>query len=299
MKKSVSLARIEGIIKRIENNSFVDNDVLVLMVTLRELPRAGVKIFEIGSFVAHSDVRDKGVVKDILSRNYYMFSMSLGSDRHLIDSDDDRLPYYFPDVIKMQAAMIGHEKLANDFGVSKGKIKSLIDNLISKKTMIKNGEYFIVQRPFSPIEIKLLQHCTSIISTDDGISIDELISDIRQLLKVEAPLVNTQPLEDRKREIFCALACLMNDVRYVLVKDKGVNASTIIYGMDRVQVSGVFRIKMVDKSESSDAVYQTIMHPVFYSGYNSGEIFDGVVDVRSFGEKTFTYNSSKGLISVI
>jgi hypothetical protein len=295
MKKNAVAMKIERIMRRIADNTFVDNDILVLLVTLRELEKASIHIFEIGCFVAHSNIRDKGIIKDILFRNYCIFKLHYGRDKELIRSRTSKLPYYLPKLIQLQCKAIGNEALSAKLQVSITKLVQMIKTICSEKTLKVEGDYCYLQRELDELENRLVSNCLSHLYTFGGISLDELINQMRQLISIENSGIDTQPLEDRKREIFCAIACLMHNVDYVISTKEKVNAKTIIDFPKAVEVCGVFNFEVYnDKFEKEKEI--NIMFSVLQSNFSIEEIFCDNVTHDDIKEGNLFYISQVGKI---
>lgn len=111
MIKSKAILKIERILKKIQDSSFDESHVDVLFVTLRELPKATYNIREIGAFVAHGNVRDQGLVNDIMLRNHLFLNLNFGKDKERVDNQKNQYPSYFPELVRLQLKLFNDESL--------------------------------------------------------------------------------------------------------------------------------------------------------------------------------------------
>ena len=294
MRRSAALKRIETIISRIESGNFTDSDISILLVTMRELPKSQKSIFEVGSFVAHSDLRDKGTIKDIMLRNHAISNLRFGKDKDLLFSGAKKFPFYFPEFIKLQSKALTADFIAKKTNLSPGKTNSIIDKLNSKSTFKQVDGYAELQRPLSDDENKVINECLSYLLANDAIKHDDLINDMCNLMLEEDSTINIQPLIDKKREIFCAILCLMNNVSYLLDAKHNVSASVEVH-LGENSDCDIFGCYYLSSIHDGKEIKMRVRHPVYMGGYSQHEIFDADITREDVKEGNFCYSNEKGL----
>ena len=109
----------------------------------------------------------------------------------------------------------------------------------------------------------------TLLQATDGIEYNALIEEVITLLKNDIDDDLLACLQESKREIFCHLLLLLNQVNFSIRKN--VSAKTIIHidDDDTVSVYGLYPFT------NKDGYKAQVINPVFSSRYLKSDIFDG------------------------
>lgn len=291
MKKNKSISRIEKVLKKIKDGSFTESDIDVLFVTARELPSASKNIFEMGSFVAHNYQRDQGVINDIMLRNHLLMSLAFGRDKNNVRPDLNEFPKYLPLLIKLQLKIFNDNYFKKLLGLKGGQVATARKRLTNKKSYIVKGDVCKLTPEIGANEAKIIQETLSVLCCSDAIEFDLLFDELKNLLRNEIPDEDLTPLDNNRMKIAGVLACLVNNITFLLMD--GVKASTVFSPLsdEQVSVSGLYHIV----HDKEPYVEIGIMSPVFNTGYKKTELFDeNVKDEHvSAGDVEFSFELGK------
>ena len=140
MSKSKAISTIERILNKIKDSNFDESHVYVLFVTIRDLPKATLSIREIGAFVAHGNVRDQGLINDIILRNHLFLNLCFGKDKDLINNDKQLYPKYFPELVRLQLKLFSDEDFKNALNLKGGQVQRARANINKRNAFSIDGE---------------------------------------------------------------------------------------------------------------------------------------------------------------
>jgi hypothetical protein len=130
-------SKAEKLISKIESGNFDENDVDALVMRLRAFAD-GYKVFrEVANFVAHNDIRDRGVLNEAVEAMY--LSMKFFVEYHSIKKQIDienGFPVYIKKLIKYQIDRADKVRLRAEFNVTPDRLKNRVDKhfIENKKT---------------------------------------------------------------------------------------------------------------------------------------------------------------------
>ncbi len=273
MKKNRSIVKVERILKNIASGDFSESDIEVLFVTARELPEASRDIFEVGSFVAHNNLRNQGVVRDIMLRNHLRLNIQFGCDKELVKPNLNEFPVYLPELIRLQLRMFDDGDLKKALGIKGGQIVTARRNLNHKKSFQIIDDLCKISPSVSEIEKKIMNYSLTLFNCSDGIELDKLLGDLKQLFIKHGVDENLDALDENKKSIFCILICLVNEVTFSLMKDTVAKTVIFIDKDDKVHVAGQYYVTM----ERDPDVVVTVLSPVFMADFLLQDVFDAEV----------------------
>lgn len=291
IKKSKAITRVEKLLNKIKESDFNDSDIELLFVTLRELPSAPQNIIEIGNFVAHNHQRNQGIINDIMLRNHLLLNLHFGRDKEFIKPSLNEFPQHFPILIKLQLRMFDDNHFKKTLNLKGGQVRTARNKLNDRRSYkIENGICKFTAN-IGQNETRMLEGALAIFNCSDGIDYDDLIDDLKVIIKNSVHCTDTAFIDENKKEIFCILLCLMNNIDFSLMK--GVNARTIvrIMGEDNVAVMGEYYID----SEGEPPAKTTWLSAVLHSNYLKTDIFDGILtdDDLENGDIEFSFDSGR------
>ncbi|MCZ0714342.1 hypothetical protein [Klebsiella quasipneumoniae] len=290
--KSRSILKIEKIINKIEMGDFNSSDIEILFVTARELPNASKKVFDIGSFVAHNNIRDKGYIREILLRNHLRLNFSFGYDKNLIKPELNEYPKYLPILIDLQIKIFDVNHFKVKLGLKGHQVNTAIKNLTSKKNYeIKSG-ICKIDYQISKNESNLMNEALSILNCADGIKLDDLINDLKTLLSDNGSDCDLNILDRHKKAIFCSLLCLINDVDYALIDGEVAKTVLSIDENKKVHAFGKYFVTM----EINPVKKVDVMSPILSSDFQSTDIFDASVTTEDILKNRIKHDTQSNKI---
>lgn len=271
MTKSKAISKVERILRKIKDSNFDETHIDVLFVTIRDLPKATLGIREIGAFVAHGNVREQGLINDIILRNHLFLSFRFGKDHELVNNLKNEYPKYLPELVRLQLKLFNDEDLKKSLNLKGGQVQNARANINKKSAFIIDGDYSRPSEKLGMKELSIINHSLTLFMSGDGIDYENLIDEVATLLKDEIDEDLLYCLQESKKEIFCHLLLLLNQVVFSIRKN--VSAKTVInfHDADAVCVDGMYPITMANGSIIE------IINPVFSSSYHKSDIFDGEV----------------------
>lgn len=292
--KSRSILKIEKIINKIELGDFNSSDIEILFVTARELPHASKKVFDIGSFVAHNNIRDKGYIREILLRNHLRSNFSFGYDKNLIKPQLNEYPKYLPILIELQLKMFDVSHFKVKLGLKGHQVNTAIKNVTNKKNYdVKNGICKLAYK-ISKNESDLINEALSILNGADGIKLDDLINDLKTLLNDNGSDCDLNILDRNKKAIFCSLICLINDVDYALIDGEVAKTVLHIDENKKVHACGKYFVTM----EINPVKKVDVMSPILSSDFQVSDIFDSSVTAEDISKNRIKHDIQSNKITI-
>ncbi len=291
MNRSAAINKIEKIISRIDGNSFSDSDIEILFVTLREFPDASKNIFEIGSFVSHNHLRDKGLINDIMLRNHLLMNIHFGADKSLIQPNKNEFPKYLPKLISLQL------KMFKDSDFKKLNLKG--GQIIKSRKVLNNEKSYKIESNICKLtesigknEMLMINEALSLLNTSDDIDIKELLDDVIKIISTHAPNIDVNIIKRNDKPIFSSIICLMNNTTYLLSREFNALTQISIDTDQIIHVCGIYYVVMSRNPEQK----VNMMSPVFLSEYKADDIFDKSVTQIDIIEGNIQYSNLAGKI---
>ncbi|ELZ9926906.1 hypothetical protein U1U32_000021 [Cronobacter malonaticus] len=288
IKKSKAIARVERLLNKIKEGNFNDSDIEVLFVTLRDFPSAPRNIIEIGNFVAHNHQRNQGVINDIMLRNHLLLNLHFGRDKKLVKPSVNEFPQNFPVLIKLQLRMFDDNHFKKALNLKGGQVRTARNRLNDRRSYKTEGGVCKFTANIGQNEARMIEEALAVLNCSDGIEYDDLIDDLKNMLKNLVHCADTKFIDENKKEIFGVLLCLMNNIEFSLMK--GVNARTIVkvMGEDNAAVLGEYYLD----SEGEPPAKTTWLSTVLHSNYLKTDLFDEVLtdDDLESGDIEFSFD---------
>jgi hypothetical protein len=175
--KPVERNKVQKLVSKIESGCFDENDIDGLFMKLRA-HSAGFPIFrEIADFVAHNDIRDRGVANQSLETMYLRmkFFLEYNSPKKSLDLGSP-FPLWIMRLMKYQVEKIEDAVLREKFNVTRKRLLSRIDN--GFKVDKKNKVAVFKEGKLSEQTLEAIQHVMSFISGKSAFSQSELVNEL-------------------------------------------------------------------------------------------------------------------------
>lgn len=208
--KTLEKAKAQKILDKIQSGNFDENDVDNFFMRLRAYSNGFIVFREIADFVAHNDVRNKGLTNTSLQSMYYSvkyFNEYVSPNKNL--DIGKPFPIWVKTLFKYQIDKIAQEDLKNKFNVSPDRLKARIDNCFkddskSKLTTLKEGK-------LSQSSLEAINYVMSFIIPRQAFSQDDLFRDTLSVISHNKLNFDNEALnENYERIILCVLLLLHN-----------------------------------------------------------------------------------------
>ncbi|MGX5202413.1 hypothetical protein [Aliikangiella sp. IMCC44632] len=197
--KPVERSKIQKLITKIENECFDENDIDSLFMKLRAYS-SGYSIFrEVSDFVAHNDLRNRGIANQSLETMYLRmkFFVEYNSPKKTLDLSQT-FPIWIKKLMKLQVEKCKEDDLKLKFNVTKKRLVNRIE--AGFKEDKKNKAALYKQGKLSLETFNAIQHVLSFISGQEAFSQDEVINELISVLvknKVEFNEERFRALSDK------------------------------------------------------------------------------------------------------
>lgn len=180
--KPVERSKTNKLIKKIETGNFDENDIDSLFMKLRAYSSEFLVFREIADFVAHNDLRDRGLANQSLETMYLRikFFLEYNSPKKHLDLSSP-FPIWIKRLIKLQVNKCDESSLRTKFNVTKQRLLSRIDN--GFKDDKKNQVTTVKIGKLSQETVSAIQHVMSFINGNAAFSQKDMIDELINVLK--------------------------------------------------------------------------------------------------------------------
>lgn len=208
--KAVEKSKAQKALDKIQAGVFDENDVDNLFMRLRAYS-SGFPIFrEIADFVAHNDIRDRGLTNKSLQAMYYSmkyFNEYVSPKKRLDISRP--FPTWIKVLFKYQADKVNADTLKEKFNVSSTRLKSRIDN--GFKDDSKTNLTHLKPGKISKSTVEAISYVMSFIVPKEAFSQDSLFDEMKLVLSKNKLNYDEKSLSNSyEKIILCVLLLLHN-----------------------------------------------------------------------------------------
>lgn len=207
--------KVQKTINNIVNGDFDDRTVDSLFMGLRAHSAKHDIFREVADFVAHNDLRDKGLTNRSLEAFYLSFKYFTEYISPKISLDITKpFPIYIKKLMKYQIDKCEDNVLKDKFGVTKMRLKSRIDNLFKdnkreKTTTLKKGS---ISKP----NYDVLKHILGFIGSKPAYTQVEIIAEILSVIRDNDLVVDELKLQDKADKIILCILALIHKSKYAI-----------------------------------------------------------------------------------
>lgn len=180
--KLVEKVKAQKILDKIESNNFDENDVDSLFMRLRAYSHSYKVFREIADFVAHNDLRDRGITNQSLETMYLRmkFFIEYNSEGKTLDLSRP-IPSWILTLMQFQVDKCLESVLKQKYNVSAPRLKSRIVN--SFKINKKEKTVYYKQGKRSQNTFEAIQYVMSFVSGNPIFTQDQLINELVGVLE--------------------------------------------------------------------------------------------------------------------
>lgn len=205
-------AKAQRTVNDVSAGRFDERDIDHLFMSLRA--HCGpYKIFrEVADFVAHNDIRDKGITNQSLEAFYLSFKYfsEYVSPKRALDIGNP-FPAYIIKLMKYQVDKCDEAKLRQEFNVTKSRLKSRIDNLFKIDNKARTA---CLSKRLSDPNLKALQHILSFIGSYPAYTQDEIISELIEVLSINKLDFDRDAVLSQGDRIMLCILSLIHESEY-------------------------------------------------------------------------------------
>jgi hypothetical protein len=206
--------KIQKSVNDLIRGDFDDRTVDHLFMGLRAHSGNYVVFREIADYVAHNNLRDRGITNDSLEAFYLSFKYFIEYASPKKELDILRpFPLYIKKLMKYQIEKCKESDLRTKFNVTKARLKSRIDNLFkddAKKgtTEIRQGEK-INQTMFGA-----LQHLLSFIASQPAYTQEQILEELVAVIKSNKILLDDALIYQQGDKVMLCVLLLLHNTEY-------------------------------------------------------------------------------------
>lgn len=211
--KATLKEKAQKAVYRIESGDFDEHTIDSLFSALRQYS-FGKKVFsELADFIAHPDVRDKGLVKDSLEAFYLRlrFFIEYQSPKSILDLRKP-FPSYIIKLFKYQIDKCEPRALRDKFNVSPERLKSRLDNMFAlsgkeKSASVKNVDLL-------RNNINALNLVMSFLYSQPAFEQDLIMEELLMVIKCNDLEVDNDKFLNQSQKIMLSLLLSMHEVEF-------------------------------------------------------------------------------------
>jgi hypothetical protein len=208
--KAVEKVKAQKAVDKIQSGEFDESDVEMLFLRLRAYSGEH-KIFrESADFVAHNDVRNKGLTVSSLD-NFYLslrfFCEYSGDNAKKLDISKE-FPSYVKKLLKYQAVNCDQDDFKSRLKMSSQKAISIIDNVFREDTVKKTCT--LKDGRVSDSKLAVLNQLLSFIKVDSVFTPEQFMDDLYGVLKKNGIQYAEEKVELNKSKILLSFGLLLH-----------------------------------------------------------------------------------------
>jgi hypothetical protein len=205
-------AKAQRTVNDISAGRFDERDIDHLFMSLRA--HCGQhKIFrEVADFVAHNEIREKGITKQSLEAFYLSFKYfsEYVSPKKALDIAIP-FPAYIIKLMKYQVDKCDEARLRQEFNVTKSRLKSRIDNLFKIDNKARTA---CLSKQLSDSNLRALQYILGFIGSYPAYTQDEIISELIEVLNVNKLAFDRGSVLSQGDRIMLCILSLIHESKY-------------------------------------------------------------------------------------
>lgn len=205
-------AKTQRTLNDVSAGRFDERDIDHLFMSLRS--HCGQhKIFrEVADFVAHKEIRDKGITNQSLEAFYLSFKYfsEYVSPKKSLDIGAP-FPAYIIKLMRYQVDKCDEARLRQEFNVTKSRLKSRIDNLFKIDNKARTA---CLSKQLSAPNFRALQHILGFIGSHPAYTQDEIISELIEVLNVNKLAFDRGSVLSQGDRIMLCILSLIHESEY-------------------------------------------------------------------------------------
>lgn len=208
--KGTEKSKAQKIINKVQSGDFDENDIDNLFMRLRAYSKQNLIFREIADFVAHNDLRDRGITNQSLQAMYYSikFFIEYISPKKSVDITQP-FPSWIKKLIKYQIDKIDEQKLKDLHKVSKERLKSRIDK--GFKDDAKSSTASLKQGKLSQQTLEAIRYVMGFIISKEAFTQKALVEQLIQVIDSNGLEYDRVQIEEQSNRItLCAMLLLHN-----------------------------------------------------------------------------------------
>lgn len=256
-------------LKKLENGSFEENDIRLLLIEIRDLLEAESFLWEICNFVAHPN-RDKGICHNrVNSRHAKMQFIKDGTEKlkreGIIELNTDKDWGFFSDKIldyiqtpKIEKKLfdiiilegieeIDNERFLEFYKMSKSKIRDLIIKAYKKE----NGYYVISEKIDNKLYLLIDDLLKFIRGTITGKSAfqqedieEDLMQGITRIIRNENFEIDVSEIANQLEGVVVCIICILHEANFTLFDNSSAKSYMTINKYDRAKPGEVLNLNL-------------------------------------------------------
>lgn len=205
-------AKLQRTVRELASGDFDERDIDHILMSLRAHSGSCLVLKEISHFVAHNDIRDKGITTNSLEAIYLSFKFfseftTLKKPLNI----EGPFPSYIVKLMKYQIDKCKESELRDKFNVTKNRLKSRIDNLfkVDKKNKTAN-----LKKRISENNYQAIKHILGFIGCHPAYTQEEILTELIQVLRDNNLEFEERDILNQSERIILCIMSLMHNTEY-------------------------------------------------------------------------------------
>ncbi|EPJ90995.1 hypothetical protein [Pseudomonas psychrophila] len=234
--KVVEKIKAQKAIDKIQSGCFDESEVETLLLKLRAYSGSH-KIFrESADFVAHNDIRDRGLAQESLDSFYLSlrFFRDYKSDDKSVGWGDS-IPLYVKKFLKYQVGKCSGEDLKSECKMSASKLLAVIDKAFKEDP--KSRTCTLNEAALSVAKVHAINYLTTFIKVEPVFSAEDFLSSFYAVLRDNDLRFSEQIMNQYKDRIILSFVLLFHDAEFKLA---GGGTAKCFLGENSLEGGGVY-----------------------------------------------------------
>jgi hypothetical protein len=248
MRKGTERQKVFEIIEKISKNHFDYNEIDLLFLRLREHVEKKSIFHEIANFVAHNEIRKKGLINDSLIALYHRINILFDTTKSNYHFDITK-PFNrnILNIVKHQSKIIEEHFMYSRFSFTKDEFQNILENgfLINKNGLV------IKKSSMSDNFIELFLYCINTVGTVSDYNQNKIIREIINALNINKFEFDENVICQNSNKIILSILLLLHRTKYI------IDESNIVY------THVYYNAENVNEEEKYMGLYAEIFHPEY------------------------------------
>lgn len=204
--------KVQRSVLDISKGEFDERDIDHVLMALRAHSGKSEIFKEVSHFVAHNDIRDKGITTNSLEAFYLSFKyfseyVTLKNPLKI----EGPFPSYIIKLMKYQIDKCKEGELRKRFNVTKNRLKSRIDNLFK---IDKNSNTAELKKRLSETNFLAIKHILGFIGSHPAFTQKEIISEFIEVLRINGVEFEDEEIRNQGDRIMLCILSLVHNTEY-------------------------------------------------------------------------------------
>lgn len=205
--------KVQRALDKVLSGQFDENDANNLFMGLRPYCDRHRVFREIADFIAHNDVRNRGIIQESIERLFLTIKYFLAYEKRGITLNiSNPFPIFVKRLMKLQVDLCKPAELRKKFNISPENLKSRIDKLFKEDKKTNNA---VPRKQIRSIDLSIIKHILGFWSLNPAFSVDDLMQDLADVLQANRLNFEKNTLMARRDLIVLYVILLIHTAEFI------------------------------------------------------------------------------------